>query len=151
MFTQIAQGEDMSQMDRIKSAFTNLSASNLDILDGFYDKNTHFEDPLGAHKGLDSVKAYYGNLYKNVTYINFNYTNTISDGNRHLLVWTMELKADGLKSGGLVTLDGNSVIIFNERNLVSYHRDYFDMGEFIYEHIPVLGWVIQKVKSKLGQ
>lgn len=147
----LSWGEEMSQMERIQSAFTNLNANNVEILDGFYDENTHFEDPLGVHKGLQSVKDYYANLYRNVTYIKFEYTNTMSDGNKHLLVWTMKLKAKGLNSGEMVTLDGNSVIIFNDKNLVSYHRDYFDMGEFIYEHIPVLGWAIKKIKSRMGK
>jgi hypothetical protein len=141
----------MSQMERIKSAFTNMNARNVEILDQFYDEKIHFQDPLGVHKGRDSVKSYYANIYKNVTFIEFEYTNTISEGNKHLLVWTMNLKAKGLNSGELVSLAGNSVIIFNEKNLVSYHRDYFDIGEFIYEYIPILGWVIKKIKKKLGK
>jgi hypothetical protein len=44
---------------------------------------------------------------------------------------------------------GNSHIVFNEENLVSYHRDYFDMGEFIYDHVPVLNFVVKKVKERL--
>jgi hypothetical protein len=136
-------------MERIQYAFTNLNASNTHILDEFYAEDVHFEDPLGVHSGRDSVKKYYENLYKNVTYIKFIYTNTISEGNKHLLVWTMELKAKGLNSGEMVKVDGNSVIEFDENNLVSYHRDYFDMGEFIYDHIPGLSWVIQKIKSML--
>ena len=61
----------------------------------------------------------------------------------------MILSAPGLNNGEEVTLEGNSYIKFNENNLVIYHRDYFDMGEFIYEHIPVLGWTLKKIKNKL--
>ena len=147
----MAKGETMSQMERIKSVFTNLNANNSEILDSFYDKKVHFEDPLGLHNGIQSVKDYYKNLYKNVTFIEFIYTNTISEGNKHTLIWTMNLRTKGLNNGEIISLDGNSVIIFNEENLVSYHRDYFDMGEFIYEHIPGLGWVIKKIKSKLKE
>jgi hypothetical protein len=30
------------------------------------------------------------------------------------------------------------------------HRDYFDMGEFVYERIPVLRSIIDYIKSRLA-
>lgn len=145
----LAFGEDMSQMDRIKKAFNEVRADNLHILDGFYAPDTQFVDPLGVHQGLEAVKKYYANLYTNVTEIHFDFLDTYSDGNRHVLVWKMFLRAKGLNNGEVMTLDGTSIIRFDERNLVVYHRDYFDMGEFIYEKVPVLRWIIGKVKQRL--
>ena len=141
----------MTQADRIKDVFTRLRADNLEILDGFYDENVNFVDPLGEHKGRKAIKAYYKNLYENVTSIEFVYDDIITSGSKHVLVWKMKLKAKGLNGGELVEVDGNSVIEFNEHNLVIYHRDYFDMGEFIYENVPVLSWIISKVKSRLKE
>ncbi len=66
-----------------------------------------------------------------------------------MLVWRMDLRARGLKRGELVQLDGVSHIRFNADNLVDYHRDYFDMGQFVYEHVPVLGWAVRRVKKRL--
>lgn len=149
LFTVPSIGETMSQMDRIKDVFNRLRADNMEILDQFYHPDALFIDPLGRHEGRESVKAYYSNLYKNVTEIHFEFVDNLSVGNKHLLVWKMHLKAKGLKGGETVTLDGNSVIHFNDQDHVSYHRDYFDMGEFIYEQVPVLSWVISKVKERL--
>lgn len=148
-----ALGDAMSeqQMERIKRVFTELRADNLQILDDFYDPETHFEDPLGAHRGLSTVKKYYGGLYQNVQSIRFDYLDTISEPNKHLLVWKMTLQAKNLNKGEPVVVFGNSVIKFNESNLVSYHRDYFDMGEFIYEHVPILGWLVKKAKARLKE
>ncbi len=137
------------QQEKIKYVFDNLSSNNLKILDDFYDPKTKFIDPLGEHLGLDSVREYYKNLYQNVKEIHFKYHEIISNGNTHILIWTMTLRTDALNGGKPTTLDGNSHITFNDANLVVYHRDYFDMGEFIYEHIPVLGWTIRQVKNRL--
>lgn len=149
LISSSAYGVNMDQMDRIKKVFTDLRADNIDILDGFYSPEVEFIDPLGTHKGRDSVKKYYKNLYQNVTFIEFIFLDTISDKDKHVLVWKMNLKAKNLNSGQMVSLHGNSVIKFDSQNLVSYHRDYFDMGEFLYEHIPVLGWIIKKIKTHL--
>jgi len=34
---------------------------------------------------------------------------------------------------------------------VIYHRDYFDMGAFVYENIPVLGSVVRYTKKRLSK
>ena len=139
----------MQQQEMIKNVFTTLRAENIQILDSFYAPDTKFIDPLGTHNGIKSVKAYYRNLYQNVKSIHFKFNDIVSNGNTHVLVWTMTLEAGGLNNGKPIFLEGNSHIKFNDANLVTYHRDYFDMGEFIYEHVPVLGWTIKKIKNKL--
>lgn len=145
-----ANGDTMIQQEKIKNVFNTLRADNLHILDDFYDQEVQFVDPIGTHDGLESIKNYYKSMYKNVKNIKFETKNMISNGNSHVYIWRMILEADGLNGGEPVYVEGNSHIEFNEQNLVTYHRDYFDMGEFIYEYIPVLGWTIKKIKKRLG-
>ena len=149
IFFSLSQGVCMTQSERIIDVFKNLRADRISILDDFYDPNILFKDPLGEHRGLDAMKEYYRKLYRNVQSIEFVPKDIISSGNKHVYVWQMRLRARGLNGGKLVVVDGNSVIEFNERNLVSYHRDYFDMNEFMYQYIPVLGWLTQKVNKEL--
>lgn len=146
--SSLAIGNNMQQ-EKIKHVFNTLRADNLKVLDDFYDPNTEFIDPIGTHRGIKAVKDYYENLYKNVKDIRFEYKDLVSSGNTHVLIWTMILTAEGLNGGKPVILSGSSHIKFNESNLVIYHRDYFDMGEFIYEHVPLLGWTIKHIKTRL--
>jgi steroid 5-alpha reductase family enzyme len=144
-----AIGDPMIQVEKMKNVFTSLRADNIHILDDFYAADTHFVDPLGDHHGIESVKIYYKNLYSSVKEIKFDYKDIISNGNTHVLIWKMTLVTKSLNGGQPMTLEGNSYIKFNDQNLVVYHRDYFDMGEFIYEYIPGLSWVIKKIKNRL--
>ncbi|WHI49643.1 hypothetical protein P3339_14310 [Microbulbifer sp. MLAF003] len=34
---------------------------------------------------------------------------------------------------------------------VFYHEDFYDMGAMVYEQVPLLGSLIRKIKSRLGQ
>ena len=149
LFPLLSLGGAMEQKQKIEKVFNELRADNLDILDSFYATDVEFVDPIGTHKGIGSVKEYYGNLYKSVTEIRFENKGLISEGDNHVYVWKMVMKAKGLKNGKEVTLDGTSVIKFNSDNLVTYHRDYFDMHEFIYRHIPFVGWLTKKVNKRL--
>lgn len=134
----------------VQDVFNRFNKDTLNILDGFYTTDVDFIDPLGNIKGLANMKAYYANMYKNVISIKFDFTEGICDGNNCVFVWKMTFAAKSLKGGEPVIAYGNSHIKFNDNGLVYFHRDYFDMGEFIYEHIPVVGFLVKKVKSQLA-
>lgn len=152
LFSLQAQPREISpQALRITKAFNDLRENTIDDLDSFYALNASFIDPIGSHNGLGKIKGYYKSLYKNVESIVFHFDHIISQENKHSLTWTMELKSKKLKTGKIMKLSGNSVIIFNDQNLVSYHRDYFDMSEFIYENLPLVGWIFKKFRRSFAQ
>lgn len=139
-----------TRSELIETVFNKLNKNNMQVLDRFYDNEIVFEDPLGKIQGLQNMHSYYGNMYENVTNIYFDFTDEVIAGDTHVVVWTMHLWAKGLNKGKEVILDGNSLIRFGPGGKVIYHRDYFDMGAFIYEYIPVLGWAVGKVKKRLA-
>ncbi|MDA9189393.1 nuclear transport factor 2 family protein [bacterium] len=144
----IPKAFSMNYEEKIKNFFSGLSMTSMDLVDQFYDKNTNFIDPIGKHKGSDSVKAYYQNLYKNVEQISFEMNDYAQNGELVYMSWIMKLNLKDNPSK-LIEVHGNSKFRFNEQGKALYHRDYFDMGEFIYEGIPVLGSVIKFIKKKL--
>ena len=62
--------------------------------------------------------------------------------------WKMWLSTPNLNGGDGFFVSGVSEIHFLN-GLVNYHRDYFDMGEMVYEKVPVLGWLTKKIKGRL--
>jgi len=138
-----------ARSELIEKVFNQLNKDNMKILDIFYDPDIVFQDPLGKIKGLAGMHAYYAHLYQNVRNIRFDITQEVVQGHVHVVFWSMYLTAAGLNKGQEVIVDGNSVIQFGESGKVTYHRDYFDMGEFVYEHVPILRWLVNKVKRRL--
>ncbi len=137
-------------LERSKEFFDKLSSSNLHLVDEFYDKNTVFQDPVHQLKGSQAVKAYYAGLYKNVESIRFEYGKSIESGDVVSLTWRMYLKAPAIDSKG-ITVDGVSLITFGgPEGKAIEHRDYFDMGEFIYERLPILKSIIKYIKGRLS-
>jgi limonene-1,2-epoxide hydrolase len=139
-----------ARSERIQRAFNNLNRDTIEQLGAFYHDGVIFEDPLGRIEGLDDLKAYYANMYKTVTHIVFEFTNEVADGDQHVVFWTMRLRAKGLNKGREVVATGNSLIRFGDDDKVVYHRDFFDMGEFVYQHIPVLRFLVCKVNGALA-
>ena len=137
-----------SNVSITKKIFNELRADNTEILNEFYDENIVFEDPVGKIVGLGSMKSYYKNMYKDVTDIRFDFKETAKNKSVYFFKWNMWLATPNLNGGKGFFVSGVSEIHFAD-GLVKYHRDYFDMGEMVYEKIPILGWLTRKIKGRL--
>ena len=148
-------GEEQAMSSRLKeieSLFNNFNSDTLNLADDFYDPDVVFQDPIVELRGRDRLKAYYADMYKNVTSIRFDFSGGVEKDDEAVVFWTMEVRAKGFKGGEPVLLDGTSHIKFGgESGKAVYHRDYFDMGAFVYENIPVLGSIVRYTKKKLSQ
>ncbi len=148
-------GEEKVMRDRmteIESLFNNFNRDTLHLADDFYDPAVVFRDPVVELRGRDALKAYYAHMYENVISIHFDFSGGIEKDEEVVAFWTMELRAKGLKGGQPVVLDGASHIKFGgDSGMAIYHRDYFDMGAFVYENIPVLGTIVRYTKKRLSR
>lgn len=136
----------------VEEFFNRLTKDSMDLVDRFYAEDTHFLDPVVDLRGREAVRKYYENLYRNVETIRFDFSGTVQQGDEQVAFWTMVLRAKGLNGGREVQVVGNSHFRFDPvTRLAVYHRDYFDMGEFIYERLPVLGRLIRYIKARFSQ
>ena len=148
--SEVSQDRQDLRSALIREAFNGLTKEKLDVLDKFYDAHVTFEDPLGSIQGLEALRAYYANMYENVTSIRFEFTNEIAEGDTHVAVWTMRMSVKKLNKGREIVVPGNSVIRFNDADKVIYHRDYFDMGAMVYRRVPILRTLVKKVDKRLA-
>jgi SnoaL-like domain len=134
-------------LQRFKDAFNRLNASNLDLLEEIYSPDIVFSDPVHQLQGLTELRVYYARLYEGVISCRFAFEDEIVQDQRAVLIWTMHFEHQRFRKGEMLTLTGASHLKFDER--VFYHHDYFDMGAFIYERVPILSSVIRAIKKRL--
>lgn len=140
-----------STHSKVKDFFLGLNKATLHLVDEFYDENILFRDPIVELKSRRQVKDYYQHLYQHVESIGWNFFDEIQDQSRCTLTWQMTLTAKNFNGHKPVVVDGVSVITFGGREgRAVYHRDYFDMGAFVYEGLPVLGGLVRFVKRKMA-
>jgi limonene-1,2-epoxide hydrolase len=89
-------------------------------------------------------------LYTNVIKCDFDIRHHQQVEDSGFLTWTMQLQHPKLNGGEAVNVNGVSHIRFSGDRVI-YHRDYFDLGEMLYENIPLLGFVIKNIKQRLGK
>lgn len=134
---------------RALAFFRALSRSTMDEVDRFYAPDVHFEDPMVSLHGRDRMRAYYASIYRNDPQLRWEFDDLIEADDALALAWTMHLQVKGLAGGRPIAVAGFSRLHFDSEGQCRYHRDYFDMGAFVYEHLPVLGTVIGLVKRRL--
>jgi len=66
-----------------------------------------------------------------------------------MLAWIMRFQHARFRRGETLALHGVSHLKFRDDGKVFQHHDYFDMGAFICERVPVLGGAIRAIKSRL--
>jgi hypothetical protein len=139
-------------MDRkkiITQAFKDFTGDQDDVLESFYAKKIVFCDPVKKISGLPALKKYYRHVYSNVDSIQFKFSRFIESENTVVGEWVMTLKVKSLNWSKPFEVSGCSVFEFDEKNQVTFHRDYLDLGEMVYEKIPVLGLLVKAIKAKL--
>ena len=132
------------------SVYQDLNATNIESLRSVYSDDVLFEDPAHRIEGLGEFINYFNQLYKNVEECSFHFNDVIVDQQRIVLTWSFDLRHPRLGGGKEITVPGASLLQVNEKKIV-HHRDYFDLGAMIYEHVPLLGRVVLRIKRGLGQ
>lgn len=129
--------------------YARLNRSNITELGSLYDNDVEFIDPLHHISGLNSLTTYFENLYANVKSIQFEIHHQVELSGEAFLYWTMLLEHPKLNRGEPIEVSGHTHLRFTHK--IHYHRDYFDSGQMLYQHLPMLGSAIRYINSKVGQ
>ncbi|MGR4038857.1 nuclear transport factor 2 family protein [Pseudomonas sp. 910_21] len=137
-------------LDRFARDFSSLDKHSLQRLDQLYSEDIQFTDPLHEINGLPRLRHYFAELYANVSELRFDFHGAAPCGeDQGYLRWTMSYCHPRLKGGQMIRVPGCSHLHWRDGK-VYRHRDYFDAGALLYEHLPVLGAVIAWLKRRLG-
>jgi ketosteroid isomerase-like protein len=135
--------------DALKRAYCSLATGNTAELAPLYSEDVYFEDPSHGIQGKAALVERFHHLYRNVDSCNFKFHQTLDTGGEIFLAWTMILRQRGPKSGEVIRVEGASFLKVRN-NRIYYHRDYFDLGAFVYENVPMLGSIIKRIKQRLA-
>ncbi|MHC8328880.1 nuclear transport factor 2 family protein [Pseudomonas sp. LB3P93] len=129
--------------------FAQLDKDNLQRLGELYTEDVRFTDPLHEVQGLGQLRNYFAELYANVSELRFDFHGFDQTGEGEgYLRWVMSYRHPRLSGGQLIRVDGCSHLRWRDK--VYCHRDYFDAGALLYEHLPVLGRAIAWLKRRMG-
>lgn len=136
-------------LTRFTRLFNNLSSANIRDIADVYSDDVSFQDPFCKVEGIGELTEYFTGAYENVISCQFDFGDPVINGRHVCIPWIMRLRHKRIRNGHQVNVDGISQLTIHGGR-VTGHRDYFDVGQLLYENLPFLGKAIRWIRSKAG-
>lgn len=142
--------EETAAVDRFIILFSDLSAVNVDArLAEVYAEALFFNDTVKTIDNLAELRTYMLHTAQSVEACRVEMLDQVRSGEDFYFRWEMEIVFKALQPGLADRTPGMTHVRFNEEGRIVLHQDFWDPARGIYEHIPVLGPMLRKIKARL--
>ena len=137
-----------SAIDRFVHFFETLEPASVARLGEVYTADVYFKDPFNEVHTLAGVQHIFRHMYAALDRPRFVVTGQVGEGRECFLTWNFEFHFKKHQPGRLQTVRGCSHLKFDDAGRVSFHRDYWDAAEELYEKLPLLGSLMRWLKRR---
>lgn len=137
------------RIDQFLQFYNALSGNNLQSLQQVYHPDVVFIDPVHEIHGRDALSSYFSHAYERLAHCEFIGQDKLEQDNHGFLSWRMQFSHPAISKDKLIVVEGCSVLRWQDGQII-YHRDYYDLSEMVYQHLPVIGWLTSKVKQRMA-
>lgn len=151
------------------NAFESMTAETYhSLLSPLLADNVYFQDPFNELHGKENTFKVFEHMYQTLHQPKFLITHCALCNRRHQATWDTSIETPAEENpevAGLILWEfrfalnaskpeiifsGTTKVTFNQQGLIQSHIDYWDAGKEVYGKVPLLGWMIQKVRNKLA-
>jgi steroid Delta-isomerase len=133
-------------LDAVVRFYESLTPATLPQLRHLYAEGALFKDPFNDVRGQDAIEKIFVHMFGQLAHPRFIVTTRVAQGSDAFLVWDMTFQLRS-KPGEPYSIRGASHLVFTHEGKVSYHRDYWDAAEELYEKLPLLGVLMRWLKK----
>jgi ketosteroid isomerase-like protein len=126
----------------------DLAGVDMAIIADVYSPDVEFIDPAHNIHGCNALIKYFNNMMQPLTFCQFDIRDIHELEGSATLAWTMTIAHPKLRRGKPISIEGMTLVRFDKK--IDFHRDYFDLGAMLYEHIPLIGRAIKWLKRGLA-
>ncbi|MCB5162546.1 nuclear transport factor 2 family protein [Marinomonas algarum] len=134
-------------VERFKAFYQDVKRPQLDKINEVYAEDVLFKDPVHELRGAEKLHAYLSEMCINVHSGRFEFLDQITSENTAYIKWNMHFKHPKL-GNKTITVRGMSQVQFHDR--IYFHEDIYDLGQMLYEHVPLLGVAVKGLKKRLA-
>lgn len=125
--------------------YATLTPESLDRIGEYYCADASFRDPFNQVVGIDAIQTIFHHMFENTQSPRFVLDTPLCDGLAAFVTWQFHF---GLRGKHLI-IEGSSHLEFNDQGKVTFHRDYWDASEELYEKLPLIGSLLRWIKRKI--
>jgi len=114
-----------------------------------YADGAYLDDTIVTHHGPEEIKNYFLQTAETMSSFEVRILDTARSGPDHYIRWEMIFAAPKLANGEPLHSVGVSQVRFNSEGKVAMHQDFWDSGQNLYGHIPVVGGLIELIRNRM--
>lgn len=137
------------RVQRIVSAFETLAEADLPRLAAIYAPDAFFKDPFNEVRGTAAIEAIFGHMFVALEAPRFVVHDIVVQGDQCFLTWDFRFRMRRFARGEQC-IRGSSHLKLGADGRITWHRDYWDAAEELYEKLPLLGSLMRWLKRRAG-
>ena len=130
---------------RIVDFFEHLAPADLARIDQIYAADASFKDPFNEVRGCEAVAAIFRHMFEQVIEPRFIVHDRVGDEREVFLTWDFEFRR---ARGDRLQIRGASHLRLDDGGRITWHRDYWDAAEELYEKLPIVGTLMRWLKRR---
>lgn len=135
--------------DKVKRFYETLTVESIGRLPELYTDSAFFKDPFNEVVGTAAIQRIFTHMFTQVGSPRFVVTGQVADAAGAFLIWEFHFTTQSWGRENNRVIRGTSHLQFDAQGKVSYHRDYWDTAEELYQHIPLLGSIMHFLQRRL--
>ncbi|MEH6455955.1 MAG: nuclear transport factor 2 family protein [Cocleimonas sp.] len=135
----------MTREEKFINFFSHLTANNLDEIYNVFSSKAHFKDPFNDVNGVKEINNVFNHMFATTEQPKFIVNHSAAKQEKLFIQWQFTF----IKNKTNWSIDGSSMVTFDENDKVIEHIDYWDPAEQIYSKIGLLRPIMNFLKSRL--
>jgi hypothetical protein len=123
--------------------FERMTPESLGRFDQVFTHDALFKDPFNEVRGVDAIRNIFEHMYRVCERPRFKVNSITRVGNTAWLHWIFDCTV----RKRTVSITGASMVVLSDAGRVSKHLDYWDAAGQVYEKLPLIGWLLKKLRS----
>ena len=139
----------MNPQERLQTViryYESITPESIKDISQLYSADAYFKDPFNEVHGDTAISEIFLHMYEQVDEPVFKIQQSILQDDDAFIVWDFSFRVKGTDTP--MTIHGSSHLSFNDSHQITYHRDYWDVAEELYEKIPLLGSLMRLIKKR---
>ena len=137
-------------IERFRALMADLKAPDLRAqVRQVYADDVFFNDTLKTLRGVDEVEEHLAATAEALESGTVEFLDLVADDGDYYFRWVLKSRFKRLAKGEEKISVGMTHVRFDERGKVVVHQDFWDSTGGLFEHVPVLGWGLRRVKGRL--
>jgi ketosteroid isomerase-like protein len=138
-----------ARLARVRAFFESIGPADVARLDEIYTPDAWFKDPFNEVRGTEAIARIFTHMFEALDAPRFVVRDAAAVGDQAFLTWDFRFRMRRLRDIEQV-IHGASHLRFGPDGRVSYHRDYWDAAEELYEKLPLVGGLMRWLKRRVA-